>query len=220
MVPIAPGKPLLEHIVEELRDQGVEELILSLHYFPETITSYFGDGKKFGVHIHYTDERKALLGTGGAIRKAAPLLDEEFLALYGDELHFFDFRALYTMRKKTGGIATIVLKRSDIPQNGDVAEFNPLTGEITQWHARPHEIVSLGDGIALNDGIKILSKKILSYIPETEDVPAHLDGQILPRAMAAGEKLYGFLSNDPILDIGTPEKYEIAKRYYEGVVGA
>ena len=95
MIPIDDaGKPLLLHSVEWLRDRGITELVINVHHLPEVITSYFGDGKKFGVHIVYSDETGQLLETGGAFRKAEPFLQDDFLFMYGDELHFVDPRPL------------------------------------------------------------------------------------------------------------------------------
>lgn len=213
MVPIAPGKPLLEHTIEWLRDQGITDFVINLHYLPEAITGYFGDGKKWGVHIAYSDETGTLLETAGALKKAEPLLDDEFLFLYGDELQFLNILPLIGQHTRHGkALGTVTLKKSDIPQNGDVAEFDPASREILKWHTRPHAIGTLGDTRLLNAGIYVLSKKILTYIPE--GVPVKLDGEVIPKAFAAGEIFLAFPVDEPIIDIGTLEKYELAKEYY------
>lgn len=213
MLPIGPGKPLLEHTIELLRDQGITDFVINLHTHPDAITEYFGDGKKWGVNIIYSDERDELLETAGAIKKAAPLLRDDFLFLYGDELHFFDFAPLVETHIKNNALASIVLKVSDFPQDGEVAEFDPATKKILRWHTRPHDVVALTENQKVNSGLYVMSKRILEYIPE--DGPIKLDGQVLPRAFAAGEDFYAFLATVPILDIGKPEKYEVAKEYYK-----
>ena len=212
MVPIAPGKPLLEHTIELLRDQGICDLVINLYYLPKIIVSYFGNGERFGVNIVYSDESDKLLETGGAIRKAADLLDDDFLFIFGDELHFFDFAPLIRFHLEHSALITMVLKDSDIPQNGDLAEFDPITKKVTRWHARPHGIAKMSDHCLLNAGLYALSKRIVDYIPPGR--PVKLDGEVVPAAFAAGEKFYAFPTKEPILDIGTPEKYEFAKRYY------
>src|SRR6058998_3426221 len=67
MVPIG-GKPLLQHHLEMLAAQGVSEFIVNLHYLPEKITGYFGDGRQFGVKIVYSEETE-ILGTAGGVKR-------------------------------------------------------------------------------------------------------------------------------------------------------
>ena len=78
MVPIG-GQPLLQHHFEWFCRQGVTEFILNLHYLPEKITDFFGDGSRFGVKITYSPEPE-LLGTAGGVKKMeAALRDGPFL---------------------------------------------------------------------------------------------------------------------------------------------
>lgn len=213
MLPIAPGKPLLEHHVEWFRDRGIREFVFNLHYLPETITNYFGDGKKWGVKIAYSDETGWALETGGALKHAEALLDDNFIFMYGDELHFMELQPLIDLHAANDALATITLKISDTPANGDVGEFDPVSRRILKWHARPHAITEFSDTRKLNAGIYVLSKKILDYIPA--GIPVKLDGEILPKVFAAGEQIFAFPTDEPVIDIGTPEKYEWAKEYYK-----
>jgi len=214
MIPIDDaGKPLLLHSIEWLRDHGITDFVVNLHHLPQVITSYFGDGKKWGVHIAYSDETGQLLETGGAFRKAEPLLHDNFLFMYGDELHLVDPQPLIAAHgARPDALATIVLKTSDIPANGEIADFDAATLRITRWQTRPHTITEYTAARMLNAGLYIFSKKILDYIPPGAHIK--LDGEVIPKAFAAGEALYAFPTSEPILDTGTQEKYEIAKQYY------
>jgi len=214
MVPIAPGKPLLEHTIELLRDQGVSNFVINIHYLPEVIVNYFGDGKKLGVNIEYSLEKEYPLETGGALKKAAPLLRDNFYLLYADELHFFDMPSVAAKHFETGALATIGLKSSEVPSDGEVAEFDPVTGKIFAWHVRPHGIMALDDRHMMNSAIKAVSKRIIDYVTEPVGTPVKLDAQVFPRALAAGELLIGMPTDEKILDIGTPEKYQKAQDYY------
>lgn len=213
MVPIAPGKPLLEHTIEHLRDQGITDFVVNVHYLPEVITTYFGNGKKLGVRIEYSDETKQLLETGGALRNAEALLDDQFLFLYGDEMHFFDFKPVIHDFFEHDAMAVIVLKKSEHPHDGEIADFDPITHRITQWYTRPHEISELHETRLVNSGLYAFSKKILNYIPA--EGPIKLDGAVIPAACKAGEKFQAFPTEETILDVGRPEKYESAKKYYQ-----
>jgi NDP-sugar pyrophosphorylase family protein len=212
MVPIADGKPLLEHTIELLRDQGIDEFIINLHYLPEAITSYFKDGKRLGVKISYSDETQRLMDTGGAIKKMEKMLHDNFIFMYGDELHFFDFQQVIDLHLRNNALATIVLKTSELPQNGDLAEFDVGTKRIKKWHARPHSITAYRDNLANNAGLYVMSKKIANYIPA--DAPVKLDGAVIPKAMLAGEKFYAYPTTEPILDIGDLGRYQAAKEFY------
>jgi NDP-sugar pyrophosphorylase family protein len=212
MLPIAPGTPLLEHTIIWFRKQGIRRFVLNLHFFPEKITSYFGNGEKFGVEIIYSDETNGLMETGGAIKKAEHLLDDHFFLFYGDHLQFFDFLPLARFHSLRRPLATIVLKHSAFPRDADLAEIDAGTKRIIRWHARPHGIENCPDNIFANAGIYALSKKIVDYIPE--GTPIKLDGEIIPSLLGQEIPLYGFPTEEKILDIGNPEKYEYAKKYY------
>ncbi len=212
MVPIAPGKPLLEHTIELLRGQGITDFIINLHYLPDAIREHFGDGTRFGVDIRYSDETRQLSETGGALKHAESLLDDNFIFAYGDELYFIDIVPLVEAHVRKSALATIVLKTSDNPANGDIGEFDPADGRIIKWHARPHGVAEFSSHRMLNAGIYALSKKVLEYIPAGK--PVKLDGEIIPGMLAAGEAIYAFPTDEPIVDIGTPEKYESAKEWY------
>ena len=82
MAPIA-GIPFLEHQIRLLKEQGIIEIILCVSFMAGSIKSYFGDGKKLGVKITYSEE-EIPLGTGGAIKKAEKYIDDTFLVLNGD----------------------------------------------------------------------------------------------------------------------------------------
>jgi NDP-sugar pyrophosphorylase family protein len=78
------GKPFLHHQLTLLRDRGLTRVVLCVGYRDQQIRTYAGDGSRFGLEIEYSSDGPVLLGTGGAIRRALPLLGTEFMVLYGD----------------------------------------------------------------------------------------------------------------------------------------
>ncbi len=206
------GTPLLEHTILLLRDQGFRKFVVNLHYLPQAIIDHFGNGERFGVEIIYTDEREELLETGGGLKKMESHLSDTFIVVYGDHLHFYNFRALLDFHERHNALATLVLKRSDLPANGDIAEIDPETNRITVWHPRPHDIEEYGNKYYLNSGLEVFSKRILDFIPPKG--PVKLDAQILPLLIKKRTDIYGLPTEENILDIGTPEKYEFAKNWY------
>ena len=85
------GKPFLEHQLALLREQGIRRVVLCLGFLGEQIQLKYGDGSAYGVELLYSFDGPVLLGTGGAIRQALPLLGETFFVLYGDSYLNIDF---------------------------------------------------------------------------------------------------------------------------------
>jgi NDP-sugar pyrophosphorylase family protein len=83
LVPVA-GKPFLEHQLALLRNQGLTRVVLCLGHLGEMVRDQFGDGSAHGVRLDYSFDGPRLLGTGGALKQALPLLDDRFFVLYGD----------------------------------------------------------------------------------------------------------------------------------------
>jgi len=78
------GKPFIFYQLKYLRQQGIKKVDLCTGHLGEMIKSYVGDGSKFDLKILYSLDGNKLLGTGGAIKKALPLLGDKFFVLYGD----------------------------------------------------------------------------------------------------------------------------------------
>jgi NDP-sugar pyrophosphorylase family protein len=83
MLPVA-GKPFIDHQLRLLADQGIARVVICAGHLAEQIEDHVGDGRRFGLDVAYSVDGPTLLGTGGALRRALPLLSEAFLVLYGD----------------------------------------------------------------------------------------------------------------------------------------
>lgn len=83
MVPVA-DRPFIAHQVESLVSKGIKEIVVCSGYLGEQIQEFLGNGSEFGCRVQYSFDGEKLLGTGGALRKALPLLGEKFLVMYGD----------------------------------------------------------------------------------------------------------------------------------------
>ncbi|KAK0349237.1 hypothetical protein LTR94_033973, partial [Friedmanniomyces endolithicus] len=105
MVPVA-GRPLLERLVEDVRDAGFTDIVLLTGHLAEVIEAHFGDGSAFGVRIAHVREGEPL-GTAGAVRDARHLLTEPFLVLYGDTLLDVDLARMAAFHAEHGGLGTL-----------------------------------------------------------------------------------------------------------------
>lgn len=209
MVPIG-GKPLLQHHFELLGRQGITEFIVNLHYLPEKITDFFGDGRDFGVHITYSHEPE-LLGTAGAAKKMeTELRDGPFLLFYGDNLVRLDLPVLMDFHRERQALATIALWESPEPWTGGVVETD-ADGRVRRFVEKPdRKEISTN---LINAGIYLLEPAVLDAIPAGQFYDFGRD--LFPRLLAAGQRLFAMKPNAYVQDIGTPERLAKAQRDYE-----
>jgi mannose-1-phosphate guanylyltransferase len=156
MVPVL-DRPVMEHIVELLERHGFEETIANLHYFPETISEYFGERLTYRVE----DE---LLGTAGGVRACADFFGEDsFLVISGDALTDIDLGALAARHRESGGVATLAVKKvPDTREYGVV--LHDREGRITGFQEKPEPDEALSD--LGNCGIYVFRPDIFDYFPD------------------------------------------------------
>lgn len=90
------GAPFIFHQLQELKKQGISEVVLCVSYKADMLKEAVGDGERFGLKIRYSEDGEELLGTGGAIKKALPLLGDQFFVLYGDSYLTISYRDVFT----------------------------------------------------------------------------------------------------------------------------
>ena len=166
MVPLC-GKPILAHQVEWLKSAGVTEVVFLAGYRWEAIRDYFGDGRKFGIHVQYSVEDTPL-GRGGAIRKGLPLVPESeecVVALNGDVVTREGLKTIldrHWEKKKASPshLATIMVVPMVSPYGlVDMDELDDVVG-FREKVEMPHWI---------NAGVYILDRHIFSELPELGD---------------------------------------------------
>ncbi|MBI5078405.1 nucleotidyltransferase family protein, partial [Candidatus Saganbacteria bacterium] len=118
MVPIV-NLPTMQHNIELLKQHGFRDITANIHYHPEQIENYFGDGSAFGVNLSYSFEEE-LLGTAGGIKRMAraACVSDTFLVLSSDALTDINLGRLAAYHKEKEALATIALSRVN-----EVSEF-------------------------------------------------------------------------------------------------
>lgn len=103
------GEPFFNHQLRLLKKNGLTHLVLCVGHLGEMIVKQYGDGSAWGVRIEYSFDGEKLLGTGGALIRALPLLGESFYVLYGDSYLPVDYRAVGAGFLTTGclGLMTV-----------------------------------------------------------------------------------------------------------------
>lgn len=113
------GKPILQYQIENLRENGITDILLVIGYLGNCIRSYFGDGSRFGVQITYFEEDHPM-GTAGALYYLRGQLEGDFLLLMGDLMLSVDFNRMLAAHKAAGGAATLFVHPNSHPYDSDV----------------------------------------------------------------------------------------------------
>lgn len=212
MVPIV-NRPAMEHILALLTHHGVRGVVANLWYRPESISGYFGDGRRFGVSLDYSREEQ-LLGTAGGVKKVAPLLSDTFVVIAGDALTDVDLGALVAYHREKGALATIALRPVDDPRHFGMVVTAP-DGRITGFQEKPQPEEALSR--MANTGIYVFEKEILDLVPAGEVYD--FGKQLFPRLVAEGLPFYGYHMKGYWCDVGTLLQYRLAHQdVLEGAV--
>ena len=131
LVPVA-GKPMLEHVINKLKNAGFDEIIINVHHFAEQIIDFLQANNNFGITIHISDETNKLLDTGGGIKKAAPFLNEPCLIHNVDILSNTDLKALFDYHLKSGNDSTLLVSPRKTVRYLLFNEENRLCGWINK----------------------------------------------------------------------------------------
>jgi mannose-1-phosphate guanylyltransferase / phosphomannomutase len=203
MVPIV-GKPCMEHIIELLRDHGLEDVIVTVAFLPQAIRSYFGDGETLGLNIEYSVEETPL-GTAGSVRLAADKLDDTFLVISGDALCDFDLSKLVAFHKDRGAAATIGLKSVENPLEFGIVVTDE-DGRIERFLEKPSWSQVFSDTI--NTGVYVLEPEVLRHVPT--DQPFDFSKELFPLLLEMGRPMYGLPMEGYWQDIGNLDQYRQA----------
>lgn len=202
------GLPVLEHQTELLRSHGVRDIILCVKHLSNVIKKYFGDGKRFGVRITYSEENE-FLGTAGAVKFTERKINGDFILLYGDVMLNMDITKLVQYHKKKKGIATLVVHKSDHPHDSDIVETDS-NGRVKRiWRPKPGEKFKN----LTNAAVYVMKKSILNYVPQNEFCDFGKD--VFPKLLESGVPLYAYETNEYVKDMGTPERLKKVRRDYE-----
>ncbi|MBU1622610.1 MAG: HAD-IIB family hydrolase [Nanoarchaeota archaeon] len=161
--PLLPikGKPIVEHLIENLKKYGVKNVILSIGYQAEQIKEYFRNGEHLGINITYSIEEQPL-GTGGAIKQAAQNLTKPFFLAWGDNLADFDFHAMYKTYLRDAPQVTMTLTPREDVENFGVAHLEE--NKIISFVEKPTREEAPSN--LINAGAFVIDPECLKILPE------------------------------------------------------
>lgn len=207
LVPVC-NVPIMEYNISLLRQHGFKDITANLHYFPDQIESYFGDGAAFGVSMRYSFEEE-LMGTAGGVRKMAGVADLKeggrALVMSADVLTDIDISALVKFHEERGSRATIALIGVEDTSEFGVVVTEP-SGRITAFQEKPRNEEALSRMV--NTGIYVLEKEVIDLIPP--ETFYDFGKQLFPLLIEKGVPFFGFEAGCYWKDIGSIGNYKAA----------
>jgi len=228
------GIPVLEREIECLKEQGFDDILITVSHLGNIIMDYFGDGsgnspvtgQPFGEHIEYYFENEPL-GNAGALFKIKDKLTEDFLLLNADAMFDVDFNRFVEYHKQHGGLVTLFTHPNSHPYDSGliIADKN---GAVEKWLAKEEERSQYYRN-RVNAGLHVINPMILELCKidaETvgkigengKSVKVDLDRQLL-KPLAGTGKMFCYDSPEYVKDMGTPDRYySVCADYREGRV--
>ena len=143
------GRPFIDHQLELFHRRGVRRVVLCLGHLGHQIEAHVGDGKAFGLDVSYSHDTPGLLGTGGALRRALPMLGDIFWVVYGDSYVDIDFAAVFEAFVSTDKLALMTVLKNDDRWDRSNVEFQ--AGRLVRYdkHNRTPAMHHVDYGVAL-----------------------------------------------------------------------
>ena len=230
------GIPVLEREIECLKNQGFDDIILTVSHLGNIIMDYFGDGsgnspvtgEPFGVHIDYYFEEEPL-GNAGALFKIKDKLTSDFLLLNADAMFDVDFNRFVAFHRKHGGLVTLFTHPNSHPYDSGLIIANK-NGSVEKWLAKEDERPQYYRN-RVNAGLHVINPEVLELVGINADsvgkvgvdgkpVKVDFDRQLL-KPLAGTGKIFCYDSPEYVKDMGTPERYySVCKDCKEGKISA
>ena len=202
MLPLGE-KPILEHLIDWTKKNGIKSIVLCVSYLRKTIEDYFEDGKRFGVNIEYAISSKPL-ATAGQLKTAEEFIDDTFVCIYGDSIFDFSLRNMIKQHTKKKAFVTMSLNeyKTNLPY-GVIETFR--TGKVLSWNEKPEIKANV------NMGCYVMEPKIMSFIPKNK--PYGMD-DVIKKAMKRKKLVTSFITRNGFTDIGNKSTYKKAYQDY------
>lgn len=226
MIPIMQ-KPVMEFLVELLRQHGFDQIMVNVSHLSEEIENYFRDGQKFGVQMAYSFEGSIIngelvgeaLGSAGGLKKIqdfSPFFDSTFVVMCGDALIDLDLTAVVKWHRSKKAMATVVTKtvpKEEVSSYGVVVTDDE--GRILDFQEKPKVEEARSNNI--NTGIYIFEPEILNYVPS--DTEYDIGSDLFPQLVKEGAPFYAIPMDFQWVDIGkVPDYWQAIQGVLEGKI--
>jgi N-acetyl-alpha-D-muramate 1-phosphate uridylyltransferase len=197
------GRPFIFHQLEMLRQQGVDRVVLCLGHLGEQIRAAVDAGRIAGLAVSYSFDGPRLLGTGGALRQALPLLGEEFFVLNGDSYLRCSLARIQAAYREAGRPALMTVLRNDNRWDRSNVLFSD--GELLLYDKRAPR----ADMAYIDFGLAVLSRTVLEHWPPASDFDlADVLNELSLRGHLAGCEV-----SERFYEIGSPQGLRDAEQF-------
>jgi len=201
MVPVV-NRPVIEHIVLDLKKHGFTDILVNLHYLGDVIQQGLGDGARLGVRISYAPEDK-LWGDAGSVKRSQAFFeDETFLVVGGDDISDIDLSGLMALHRDKNAASTIATTVVDDPSQFGIVVTDE-DGRITRFLEKPKGGDVFSD--TANTGVYVFEPDVFDLIPP--DTFWGFGHNVFPSLLAEGRPLYGFATTAYWKDVGNLQVY-------------
>lgn len=207
MLPLGE-KPLLEHLIEWVKNSNIDSIVLCVSYLRKTIEDYFGDGSRFGVRIEYAIASRPF-ATAGQLKTAEEFIDDTFVCIYGDSIFDFNLKNMTDYHKRKKSFVTMALFEYKTRLQYGFIETDK-NNKVTIWREKP-EIKG-----NINVGCYVMEPGVLKLIPPNK--PYGMD-DVIKNAVSRKNKVSGFLIKKGFMDIGDKISYRKAYQHYIAKLG-
>lgn len=202
MLPLGE-KPLLEHLIEWVKNGGVDSFVLCVSYLRRTIEDYFEDGSRFGVKIEYAVANRPL-ATAGQLKTAREFIDDTFVCVYGDSIFEFSLKNMINYHKMKKSFVTMGLAEYKTKLPYGFIEMDK-TNRVKSWQEKPDVKGNI------NIGCYVMEPGIFDLIPEGKPYGMDL---VIRSALAKKNKVSGYAIKKGFIDIGDKASYRRAYQHY------
>jgi len=202
---ILNDKPFLEYLIDLLKENGIEEVILLLGYLPEKIKEYFGNGSNFGINIKYS-VGDVSFETGKRIKNAEDLLDDNFLLMYCDNYWPLNLKNLLEYHNNHSVLATVTIYTNKDKFTKSNMKIDDKGYVVLYDKSRQEKNLS-----GVDIGFFIINKKVLELMPNTN---FSFEKEILP-ILIKKKQLVGYLTDHKYYSIGKIERLPITEKYLQ-----
>lgn len=210
--------PMMEHLLAQLRCQGVREVVINGHHLADRLAAWLGNGSRWGLRLAFAREAE-ILGTAGALKNAESLLrGAPFLVINADVLADFDLQALWARHRDRGALVTMVV-RPDPAARAVGAVMIDECDRVRRINGRPEASDAGPDEEGtIFTGIQIVEPQVLEAIPANRFVSTTAD--TYPLLLEEGRPVFALRHAGYWLDVGVPERYLQAHRdLLDGALG-
>jgi len=200
------GQPFIFHQLRLLKDQGIDRVVLCVGHLGEQVEALVGDGRNLGLVIQYSFDGVKLLGTGGALKKALPLLDDDFFVLNGDSYLPCSFARIQSAYESARRPALMTVLRNNcrwdksniLFKNGELIEYDKKSPRFDMSH--------------IDFGLSVLSKHVFAQYRESTAIDL---GDICRELSMAGQVAAAEVS-DRFYEIGSAQGIRDTEEFLSG----